>query len=275
MSTTLQLDHVTKHYPGFDFGPVDFTLEPGLVTGLVGANGAGKTTLVKLALGLVHPDAGTVAPVDRDRLGVVYDVPALWQEWKVTQVGEIIGRFYPSWDANTFSHYCSWAGLQPNTKIKNLSRGMGMKLQVAVAMSHQAELLVLDEPTAGLDPIARTELLDMLAEFMTDPAHTVLFSSHITTDLDRLADRLVIISGGRVLLDGVKDELVEGHRKVRGARADLEAVRPYVHGLREHATGWEGLMATEHTASLGPSAAVEAPTIEDLVVHLAKEPSHV
>ena len=151
---------------------------------------------------------------------------------------------------------------------------MGMKLQLAVALSHGAELLILDEPTSVLDPLARSELLDMIAAFMTDESHSVLFSTHITTDLEKIADYVTVIDDGRVVASSSRDDLLDAYRMVRGAASDLDAVRPLVRGLREHGAGWEGLMGTEDTVALGRRTLAEPPTLEEIVVHLAKEHRH-
>ena len=270
----LEFHAITKTFDGFELGPIDLTIPQGYVTGLVGVNGAGKTTLIKLALGLLHPTSGSVSVIDKGRIGVVLDTPALVPNWTVRDVARAIARFYPTWSQAEFDRVAAWGNLASDKQVKELSRGMGMKLQLAIAMAHGADLLILDEPTSGLDPLARSELLDMIAEFMTDERHSVLFSTHITTDLERVADHLAVLHSGRVLAAGPLSTILDDFRFVRGATADLDAMRPLVHGLREHAQGWEGLLATEHTVGLAPGTSVQTPTIDQLVVHLSKEPSH-
>ncbi len=184
----LVMHNITKNFPGFRLGPIDFELPRGYVTGLVGANGAGKTTLLKIALGLVHPTSGDSRLIDHERVGVVFDVPSLPRNWRLREVAPALKPFYPNWSDATFERILDWGGLDGSKRIHTLSRGMGMKLQLAIAMAHDAELLLFDEPTSGLDPLARSELLDMIAEYMTDENHTVLFSSHITSDIEKVAD---------------------------------------------------------------------------------------
>lgn len=270
-----ELRGVTKRYEDFTLGPLDLVVPRGYVMGLVGANGAGKTTAIKVALGLVHPDAGAVSVLPHEQVGVVFDQPAYVAEWTAAQVGRALGPFYPAWDDARFGELLAWAGIEPGKRVKDLSRGMGMKLQLAVALSHGAELLILDEPTSGLDPLARSQLLEMVADFMVDESHSVLFSTHITTDLEKVADHVTVLHEGGVLTSTTLDELADDFRMVHGPAAELDAVRRLVRGLREHAHGWEGLMATEDTVGLGRGAVVEAPTLEQIVVHLAKEPRHV
>lgn len=271
----LELRGVVKRRDGFTLGPLDLVVPRGYVMGLVGANGAGKTTAIKMALGLVRPDAGEVRLIGRAGVGVVHDAPAFLPDWTAAQVGRALAPFYPDWDAAAFARLLDWAGIEGSKRVGELSRGMGMKLQLAAALSHGAELLILDEPTSGLDPLARSELLEMVAEFMTDESHSVLYSTHLTTDLDRIADYITLLDAGRVVAATTRDELVDSYRMVRGTAAELGAdIRPLVRGLREHGAGWEGLMATEDTVSLGDRAVAEAPTLEEIVVHLAKESHH-
>lgn len=269
--SAFELRGVTKHYEGFQLGPLDLIVPPGYVMGLVGANGAGKTTTIKIGLGMVHPTTGHAAPIDKARLGVVLDAAPYPTIWRVRDLNRGIAPFYPTWDQRRFETLVSWAGIEPGKYLKDLSRGMSMRLQLAVALSHGAELLVLDEPTSGLDPLARSELIDMLAEFMIDEQHSVLFSTHITADLEKIADYVTVLHAGRVLSSGPRDELIDSFRIVRGATADLDPVRPLVHGLREHRAGWEGVMATEDTVTLNNSTVIEAPTLDEIIVAFAKE----
>ncbi|MFT3888429.1 MAG: ABC transporter ATP-binding protein [Arachnia sp.] len=278
----LELTSVVKTFPprkgsdGFRLGPIDLAVPRGFVTGLVGANGAGKTTAIKIALGLTQPDGGAVSLIDKARVGVVFDQPAYVADWTAAQTGRALAPFYPSWDGARFDELLRWAGIAPGKRVKELSRGMGMKLQLAVALAHGAELLVLDEPSSGLDPLARSQLLDFVADFMTDGSHAVLFSTHITSDLDRIADYVTLLSAGRVLEAVSRHDLVDGYRLVRGPASALSPeLRPLCRGLREHAAGWEALLATEDTVALRPGAVVEPPSLEDIVVHLLKEDSHV
>lgn len=279
----LELRGATKRYAprtrepsaGFALGPLDLTVPRGYVMGLVGANGAGKTTAIKIALGLVHPDAGGVHLIDKARVGGVFDQPAYVADWTAAQLGRALAPFYPAWDTTRYAELLAWSGIEQGKKVKALSRGMGMRLQFAVALSHGAELLILDEPTSGLDPLARAEMLEMIAEFMTDESHSVLFSTHLTTDLEKVADYVTVLQAGRAVSATTRDELLDGYRIVRGPTSELDAdLRPFVVGLREHGAGWEGLMSTDHTTALGRRTLAEAPTLEQVVVHLGRESRH-
>lgn len=212
MQNLLELKGISRRVSDrFSLRDVTLAVEPGQIVGFVGANGAGKTTTIRAALGLIKLDAGEVhlfgqhcgadAPDEaqrhlRSRVGLVLDTCPFPSTLKVGQIESLVGPAYPTWDRETFAGFINRFGLDPKTKVKDLSRGMGMKLQLACALSHEARLLVLDEATAGLDPMAREELLDELLAFVADGQHSVLLSSHITSDLDRTADRVTCIDNG-------------------------------------------------------------------------------
>ena len=208
----------------FSLRDVTLAVEPGQIIGFVGANGAGKTTTIRAALGLIKLDAGEVhlfgqrcgadAPDEsqrhlRSRVGLVLDTCPFPSTLKVGQIESLVGPAYPTWDRETFAGFINRFGLDPKTKVKDLSRGMGMKLQLACALSHKAKLLVLDEATAGLDPMAREELLDELLAFVADGQHSVLLSSHITSDLDRTADRVICIDNGSIIFDLPREDITD------------------------------------------------------------------
>ena len=212
MQKLLELKGVSRRVSDrFSLRDVTLAVEPGQIVGFVGANGAGKTTTIRAALGLIKLDAGEAhllgqrcdanAPDEtqrhlRSRIGLVLDTCPFPSTLKVGQVERLVGPAYPTWSCETFAGFIDRFGLDPKAKVKDLSRGMGMKLQLACALSHNARLLVLDEATAGLDPMAREELLDELLAFVADGQHSVLLSSHITSDLDRAADRVICIDNG-------------------------------------------------------------------------------
>ncbi len=267
----VEISHLTKRYPDFVLDDVSLVVEKGYVTGFVGANGSGKTTTLKCALGLVHPDSGTVTTWPRERIGVVFDTPPYNPVWTAGQVGGAIARFFPRWRSDIYTAQLARGGIDPGKKISDLSRGMGMRLQMAVALAHEPGLLVLDEPTSGLDPLGRQELVDDLAEFMTDDGHAIWFSTHLTGDLDRLADRLVLLDRGRVFVSGQTDEVLSDFLLVRAAPEALTTqVRGACYGLRETPTGWEALLRADRATDLVPHGVHEQPTIEQLAVHIAK-----
>ncbi len=225
MQNLLELKGISRRVSDrFSLRDVTLAVEPGQIVGFVGANGAGKTTTIRAALGLIKLDAGEVhlfgqrcgadAPDEsqrhlRSRVGLVLDTCPFPSTLRVGQIESLVGPAYPTWDRETFAGFINRFGLDPKTKVKDLSRGMGMKLQLACALSHNAKLLVLDEATAGLDPMAREELLDELLVFVADGQHSVLLSSHITSDLDRAADRVICIDNGSIVFDLPREDITD------------------------------------------------------------------
>ena len=218
MNDLLTITNLEKRYDGFALRGVSLAVPAGSVVGFVGSNGAGKTTTIKAALGLIRPDGGTVelfdgasarAAATKQRIGVVFDTCALPEEITVATAGALMRSVYDRWNQRTFERYLQEFGLPANKKIADLSRGTGMKLSLACALSHEAELLILDEATAGLDPIARDEALDVLRAFMADEGHGILMSSHITSDLEKIADYIVCIDEGRIVFSVEKDAITD------------------------------------------------------------------
>lgn len=225
MQNLLELKGISRTVSDrFSLRDVTLAVEPGQIVGFVGANGAGKTTTIRAALGLIKLDAGEVhlfgqrcgadAPDEsqrhlRSRVGLVLDTCPFPSTLKVGQIEALVGPAYPTWDRETFAGFINRFGLDPKTKVKDLSRGMGMKLQLACALSHNAKLLALDEATAGLDPMAREELLDELLAFVADGQRSVLLSSHITSDLDRAADRVICIDNGSIVFDLPREDITD------------------------------------------------------------------
>ena len=225
METLIEVRGATRLLSdNFALENVSFALRPGEIVGFVGANGAGKTTVVRAILGELHLDAGKIrlfgepfgsaAPVEaqrrlRGRIGVVLDTCPFPAELKVKQAVACIAPAFENWNASTFAALLDEFGISPKAKVRDLSRGMGMKLQLAVALSHGADLLILDEATAGLDPIARDEILDRLREFASSGQRGVLLSSHITSDLERIADHVVGIDAGRIAFNLPREQITD------------------------------------------------------------------
>ena len=208
---------LTKRYDDFTLDRVDLCVPAGYVVGLIGSNGAGKTTAIKALLGLIHLDAGEVRVFDekpkgsswKERVGVVFDTCSFVPTMRVRDVAGLGKPAYANWDESEFERLMSLFGISLDKQIVDLSRGMGMKLSLAFALAHKPDLLILDEPTAGLDPIARDEALDYLREFMGTEGRGILISSHITSDLEKIADQIVCIDGGRVVFSQSKDDICD------------------------------------------------------------------
>ena len=248
MQNLLELKGVSRRVSDrFSLRDVTLTVEPGQIVGFVGANGAGKTTTIRAALGLIKLDAGEVqllgqrcdanAPGEaqrhlRSRVGLVLDTCPFPSTLKVGQIERLVGPAYPTWSSETFARFIDRFGLDPKAKVKDLSRGMGMKLQLACALSHNAKLLVLDEATAGLDPMAREELLDELLAFVSDGQRSVLLSSHITSDLDRTADRVICIDNGSIVFDLPREDITDRAGIAHCTQAQAAELTACVKGAR-------------------------------------------
>ncbi|OWA37721.1 sodium ABC transporter ATP-binding protein [Saccharibacillus sp. O16] len=280
---TVSMEGVGKRYKGFELSDVTFDVRKGFITGLIGPNGSGKSTLIRMMMQMVRPDQGQVklfgqkldgdAARLREKIGYVSDESYFYEHLTLKRMKNILAPFYSRWDAEVFHRYLDRFELPENKKVKELSKGMKMKFSLAVALSHSAELLIMDEPTAGLDPVFRRELLDLLAEQIQDENRSILFSSHITNDLDRIADYIVFVNKGRLIFEETKDTVIERHALVKGGKELLDAdVRPLFIGLRETDLGFEGLMASRDSAQhlFGGLALIEQPTLEEIVYYTAK-----
>ena len=224
MPYTAKLQGIEKHYTSFTLGPVDWELPAGMIVGLVGENGAGKTTLLKMLCGALRPDAGQIAlwdtsPADaaaRARIGAVFEDAFFPDCFTAKQVGKCLrGVFGARWSDEKYNAYLHNFALDGGKPIKEYSRGMRMKLSLAAALAHDPELLVLDEATSGLDPVVRGELLDLFLEFIQDEGHSILMSSHITADLEQIADSIAYLHRGQLLFHENKDELLQEYGVLR------------------------------------------------------------
>lgn len=275
----LEVRGLVKKYPAFALGPVDFSLEPGMITGFIGRNGAGKTTTLKSMLGFVHPDAGEVeffglgfrereAEI-KSRIGFVSGGVDYYSQKKIKTIAEVSSGFYPNWDANAYSGFMERFSLDPGKTPAQLSEGMKVKFSLCLALSHKAELLVLDEPTSGLDPVSRDELLDVFLDLKSTGV-TILFSTHITSDLDKCADRILYIRAGRLLADSTVEGFLDEYRlAAAGPEGFSPAQEKALAGLRRTREGTTGLFRRGDAEALGISG--ERPSLESAMVHLEKE----
>lgn len=235
MENLIQTEGLAKRYDGFALQDIALAVPVGTVVGLIGSNGAGKTTTLKMVLGMLEPDGGTVRLLGRDpsgkdidalkqQVGVVLDTCSFPETMTVGDAGALGRIAYNSWDRRRFADLCTAFGLEQGKGTKALSRGMGMKLSLAFALAHHPRLLVLDEATAGLDPLARDEVLDLLRQYMEGGDRGILISTHITSDLEKIADEVVCIDDGRLVFDLPKDAICDAAGVARCRTADLEAI---------------------------------------------------
>lgn len=282
METLLEIKGVNKHYKDFHLKDISFELQKGYIMGFIGPNGAGKSTTIKLIMNLIKKDSGQINIFGMDsiknekeikeRIGFVYDESNFYEELTIGETIYIFKSFYKNWDNTSCEKYLSRFGLAKNKKIKDLSRGMKTKFSLAVALSHNADLLIMDEPTAGLDPIVRNELLDILAEYIQNEEKSVLFSTHITSDLDKIADYITLISGGEIILTGTKDEIIENYTLIKGDKALLnDDNKNHFIGLKLNEFGFEGLIRNENDIKnmFGGHAVFDRPSLEDIMLYFA------
>lgn len=288
MEHALKVEGLRKRYPGFTLSDVSFGLERGTVMGFIGRNGAGKTTTIKLIMGLIRKDAGVVEVLGREmgrddsgireRIGFVYDEHGFFGNMTVGAIGQMTATFYRNWSAEEFARLVKEFGLDPARKAGELSRGQRTKLALTLALSHGAELLVMDEPTSGLDPVFRSELIDILYRVIQDERKAVFFSTHNTSDLERIADYITFIEGGKIVFSESKDALQERYRIVKGPRELLSARgREMCVGIRETRTGFEALSASAEDLAVlvGEGVVVEKADLEDIMVYMVKGNGHV
>ena len=269
----IELHGLEKHYKDFDL-KIDLELPQGCILGLVGENGAGKSTTIRLLLGMTRPDGGSIRVLgeeraDKEEIGVVLDEPAYPECLTPRQLGRVMAGIFRSWDPAAYEGYLEKLSLPENKRFKDFSRGMKMKLSIAVALSHHPRLLVLDEPTSGLDPVVRDEVVELFADFAREEDHSVLISSHIVSDLEKLCDYVAFLHKGRLLLCEEKDALREAYGLARLSRADFEALDPAaVIGSRRSPYGVSAILRR----SAAPAGlALEPVSIEDLFILMVKE----
>lgn len=277
----LEIRNLSKSFGGFALRNVSFALPKGYIMGLIGPNGSGKTTTIQLILNMLRRDSGTIKVLGRDSaaqeraikasLGVVFDSSCFSDDWQAAQVEQAISPFYANWNRDTFAQLLRKFHIDPARRGRELSRGMQMKLMLACAFSYDAKLLILDEPTSGLDPVSRDELLSILAAYIEDGEHSVLFSTHITEDLERAADYITYLRYGELVFSGSKEEFVNGFRMAKGGREELTPeLRARAAGIRTFSTGFEALIRAQDAAAFS-HLDIEPASIDEIVVFTSKE----
>ena len=263
--------------PDFSFGPVTLELPKGAILGLLGENGAGKTTLMKLILGLRRPQSGEISLLDgvpgqpaiMENVGVVLDEPGVPACLTPVQLGKVLGRIYHSWDPQRYAQYLRQLQLPENKPFSEFSKGMKTKLSIAAALGHCPKLLILDEPTSGLDPLVREEMLELLSDFTRDPEHSILISSHIVGDLEKLCDYVAFLHHGTLLLCEEKDRVLEQYGILHGSAPEIDALDPQA-VLHQERSAY-GVEALVRRALVPQSLALRSATLEEIFVGMIKE----
>ena len=280
MKNAIDIKGVSKTYRDFTLDSLTLSLPEGSIMGLIGENGAGKSTTIKLIMNAILPDSGSIEVLGMDNkspefaetkedIGVVLDEAYFPVSLNCKNVNKIMGLTYKKWDPDKYFGYIKKFGLPEKKAFKDFSRGMKMKLAIAVALSHDPKLLVLDEATGGLDPIVRDEILDIFNDFTRDESHSVLISSHIVSDLEKICDYIAFLHRGRLVFAEEKDMLYENYALVNMTRAQLAAMpKGSVLGSRENQYGAEALMLRNDVPA---GMTTERTTIEDIMLYMAKE----
>ena len=278
MNSALTVSGLTKRYEGFTLADISFEVPQGTITGLIGENGAGKSTTLHSILGLVHRDGGEISilgapaeglqPEARENIGVVFDGTNFSEELTPKRLNKVLKGVYSSWDEGYFLALLNKLSLPVSKKIKSFSKGMKAKLSIAAAFAHHPKLLILDEATSGLDPVMRDDMLDMFLEFVQDEENSILLSSHITSDLEKVANHIIFLHEGRLIFSKPKDELLENYGIVKCGAAQFEAIdRQDIITCRKQEYEWQVLVSDRNSAQKRyPNAMVIPASIDEIML---------
>lgn len=277
MNNALEISGLCKNYDNFSLNHISLTLPQGYIMGFIGPNGSGKTTVIKLILNMIRKDKGSINVLGKDHIrgevdikeniGVVFEDPYYVPDWNLTDLETAVRPFYKTWDSNRYHSYLKNFGLNRKQKIKTLSKGMKLKLMISAALSHESKLLILDEPTSGLDAVSRDELLEILCDYVSSEDRSILLSSHITSDLEKIADYITFIHKGNLIYTGNKDELLEKYCIIKGDAGKLTGEqRGKIIGFTENLTGFEGMYETRELYNLSSDIVTDAASLDDIIL---------
>lgn len=274
----IEISGVTKQYEGFKLDNISFNVPVGSIMGFIGQNGAGKSTTIKAILNIIGIDSGKITVLGKDhikdeyevksQIAAVFDELPFHEGFNADQICTMFSGLYPNWDREKYYGYLERFGLPRKKKLKAFSKGMKMKLQIATAISHGAKLLIMDEATTGLDPVVRNEILDIFREYLQDETNSILMSSHITSDLEKIADSVTFIDKGKILLTGIKDEILEQHGLLKCKREELSRLAPedFI-SARISDFGAEAMVADrEQCRKKYPGLLLEKTTLEEIML---------
>ncbi|MDF9841704.1 MULTISPECIES: ABC transporter ATP-binding protein [unclassified Paenibacillus] len=276
----LDIKHLNKHYEHFSLKDVSFQLEKGYIMGFIGINGAGKTTTIKSILNLISMDGGEIHALGKNitqhevelkqEIGYAFGDINFYSRNKIKTLTNVIKTFYRNWDDNTYRKYLKKFNLIEDKKIAELSTGMKVKYSLALALSHGAKLLILDEPTSGLDPAARDNLLSIFQELVQDGEISILFSTHVTSDLEKCADYITYIHDGQIVNSAEKEAFVDAFRLLNGTKEQLEQVKDRLISYKTNSFGFTGLI---HTKDFEPSPGIVSaiPNLEEIMIYYSRK----
>lgn len=273
----LKVENLSKNYVDFNLNNISFNLPKGSIMGLIGENGAGKTTTIKLILNLIRKNSGSIKIFDLDNitneqkikqdLGVVLDESYFHDNLKPKDIAKIMKSFYNEWDKKVFHHYLNKFKLPEDKIVKDYSKGMKMKLSIAVALSHNPKLLILDEPTGGLDPVVRNEILDIFLDFIQDEEKSILFSTHITYDLDKIADYITFIHDGSLVFSKSKDEILDNYGILKCNEKDFSKInKDNIINYRKSQFGYEVLIKNKQNVKDYKGYVIDSVNLEDVML---------
>lgn len=275
----LEVKGLNKKYDKFQLKDVSFELSKGYIMGFVGSNGAGKTTTLKSILNMIQIESGDISIFDKNfnkneielkqDIGYAFGGVNFYPKKKIKQVTDTVKRFYKNWDQKTYEFYLDKFKLDPDKKISELSDGMKIKYNITLALSHNAKLFILDEPTSGLDPAARDNLLELFQEIVEDGERSILFSTHITTDLEKCADYITYIINGQIIASESKDDFMNNYRLISGTKMQLESIKDSMIAYKVNAFGFSGLVEVERMPNM-EGLTIEKPSLEDIMIYYSK-----
>lgn len=279
MINAIEIKNLNKVYDGFKIDNLNLSVPSGCIMGVIGENGAGKSTTIKLILDIIKKDSGTITllgkdntTIDKDfkeQIGVVFDDSCFPEELNITHIEKVLKKIYKTWNSETFNKYVNKFSLPKNKVVKKFSKGMKMKLSIAAALSHNTKILILDEATSGLDPVAREEILDVFWDFVQDESHTVLISSHILSDLEKICDYIAFIHKGKLVFSEAKDVLSEKYGLLKCTEEELDSIdKNIIINYRKSSYNVEALVVKE---DIPRGYVVDNASIEDIMLYFVRE----
>ena len=279
---SIEIRNLQKNYKNFSLNIDNLDIPEGYITGFIGPNGSGKTTTIKSLLGMVKPDSGEIKILNsninkdtktKENIAYVGDESGFLEESKLSNLHKIISKFYPNWDESLYQNYLTKFNIDESKLYKDLSKGQKKQFELIMALSHHPKLLIMDEPTSSLDPIIRNEFLELMQDHIEMDSMTVFYSTHITTDLDKSADYIVMVYNGEILLQGEKDYILDNHVLIKSKKALIDnTMKKQFISLKENAFGFEGLISNKKKAYelFGNEAIYEKCTLEDLLLYYTR-----
>lgn len=279
----IEIRNLSKTLDGFTLSIDKLDIKKGFITGFIGPNGSGKTTTIKLIMNMLNKDNGTIKVFDREykiddlyikeTIGYVGDISGYMKEAKLKDIKKNIALFYKNWDESLYKYYLNKFNIDENKIYKELSKGQQKKFELIMALCHHPKLIIMDEPTANLDPIVRNEFIEVLQEHIEKDGVTVFYSTHITSDLDKVGDYLVFIYNGKIILNGDKESILESHRIIRGSKdlLDDDTKKAFI-SYKESSFGFEGLTSNHKVAYeiFGEEVVYDKANLEDILMYYTR-----